>query len=403
MTRYEAISTTIVIAIFAMAFALSTLFTAVHAASTTPSILDSLPVPMQKAIDTTSHSFEYTVPSGGTNKLLIALISKNDCPTAPISATQNGTSLTISGIPGTFNRACYYVGYLANPSTGPFEINFVSATFADYAVFTLQDAAQSSSVDVSNVTFEGSQSSNSTSVTTTVGNTLLLSLPKWETATWLSYGAGETEFMVPTTSDMGWTAGSFKSAASTAGTETMTINISSAREADEPVVAVKPATNDIPSVPANACDTPTVAPAGYTLMNGGPGRDTVTLSSFTMFVGKGGNDKVIAGNGDFIICLGDGNDTVKIGAGVSVISAGAGKNTVLAGNGNKIVTAGDGDDQIKTGNGDDTISAGGGKNKVFAGAGEDTVTTLGGNDFIDGGPDFDTCNAGGGTNTVLNC
>ena len=178
-----------------------------------------------------------------------------------------------------------------------------------------------------------------------------------------------------------------------------------------------------PPPPSNACDTPGVAPAGYTLRNGTFGNDTVTLSPFTMFVGMGGNDKITGANGNFIVCggggngnsqvtlgngdativLGNGNQKVTVGDGKTVIMLGNGNQNVSTGNGDKMVTTGTGNDTITTGSGNDTINAGDGNNTVSSGAGNDTITAGNGNDKIDGGANTDSCNAGGGRNTVTNC
>ena len=194
-----------------------------------------------------------------------------------------------------------------------------------------------------------------------------------------------------------------------------------------------------PAPPANACATPTVAPSGYTLQNGTSGNNTVALAPNTMFVGKGGNDTVTGGDGNYIVCTAGGNDTITLGHGNSAIDAGGGNNTVTVGNGegtiksaggNDTVVAGDGartinvgggnnkvtsgggaqtisvgggNDEIKAGAGDDTVNAGGGNNKVWGEAGADMLTTAAGNDTIDGGSETDTCQAGAGTNTKISC
>ncbi|MBI5457957.1 hypothetical protein HY971_04525 [Candidatus Kaiserbacteria bacterium] len=204
-------------------------------------------------------------------------------------------------------------------------------------------------------------------------------------------------------------------------------------------------TNDddfVPTPPPSptACDTPGVAPFGYTLQNGTAGNDNVTIAPFTMFVGFGGydtvngpadgnyivctgakTDKITLGNGDFTISAGEGhnnittgngngyivtgsgNDQVKTGNGTQTIQAGEGYNWILTGDGDKNVTTGSVGDQIYTGAGSDTINAGGGYNKVNSGAGNDTITSGPNNDNIDGGADFDTCNGGGGYDAITNC
>ena len=196
----------------------------------------------------------------------------------------------------------------------------------------------------------------------------------------------------------------------------------------------------VPPPLANACNTPAVAPAGYTLVNGSKASDTIAIAPFTMFVGKGGNDivsgpaagnyivctekgndTITLGNGDFTINAGTGNniittgngsgyiktdkanDKITTGNGIQTIEAGTGNNTILTGDGDKTVTTGNAIDKITTGSGNDVINAGGGLNTVKSGAGNDTITTGSSNDNIDGGPGTDTCNAGGGINTVVNC
>ncbi len=194
-----------------------------------------------------------------------------------------------------------------------------------------------------------------------------------------------------------------------------------------------------PVPPANACATPNVAPEGYTLQKGTGGNNTVVLAPNTMFVGKGGNDTVTGGDGNYIVCTAGGNDIITLGNGNSTIDAGGGNNSVTVGNGegniktgggndtivagdgartisvgggnNKVttgggaqtITAGNGNDEIKAGAGDDTVNAGGGNNKVWGEDGADTLTSAAGNDQLDGGNDTDTCQAGGGNNTKTSC
>src|SRR3989344_1678669 len=163
----------------------STTSSTLTATSSTPSILDTLPLTLYTtSVDITSDSRSYTVPSSGTNKVFMFLLAKG-CDGAP-TATLNSVSLTVGEITGTHDRACYYYGYLPNPTTGTFQINYPSAQQPYYTIFTLQNAAQSGTVDVSAVTNNGNQSSKSTSVTTTVGSDLLLSFPTWETASFSS-------------------------------------------------------------------------------------------------------------------------------------------------------------------------------------------------------------------------
>lgn len=158
-----------------------------------------------------------------------------------------------------------------------------------------------------------------------------------------------------------------------------------------------------PPPPANACATPGTAPAGFTLRNGTTRNDIVTLAPQTMFVGRGGNDIVRAGNGNYIVCTGAGNDLITLGNGSNIINAGNGNNIIKTGNSDQIVTTGSGNDLITTGSGNDTIHAGAGNNIVKSGDGNDSITSGSGNDLINAGAGTDTCSADGGVNTVINC
>lgn len=241
---------------------------------------------------------------------------------------------------------------------------------------------------------------------------------------------------------VGYTTGSTLQAAQ-AASPTQTVPAFTNITTDQYVIVWNEECDDEPEPPvnvANACEMPTVAPAGYTLRNGTSGNDNVTLAPNTMFVGKGGNDKVKGANGNYIVCTGSGNDIIKLGNGDSTIDTGGGNNKVTTGNGtgtvkggsgNDVVTVGNGthtidagggnnaietgngdqnvtalngNDKITTGNGNDTIKAGGGNNKVKSMGGNDSVTSQNGNDNIDGGGgSADMCNAGGGNNTITNC
>ena len=152
--------------------------------------------------------------------------------------------------------------------------------------------------------------------------------------------------------------------------------------------------------PANACATPNTAPPGYTLQLGTTGNDTVVLLPFTMFVGKGGTDKVSGPDGNYIICLGSGSDTVTLGNGDVTINAGGGANVVTVGDGLGTIVSGSGSDKITTGDGPRTINAGSGANTIKTGDGDQTITTGSGSDKITTGDGSSTISAGGGANTI---
>ena len=70
-----------------------------------PTIMDALPVINRESATTaTADTFLYNVPTGGTNKLLVALVALTVGKAAP-TATQNGTALTCQPIVGSSTRA----------------------------------------------------------------------------------------------------------------------------------------------------------------------------------------------------------------------------------------------------------------------------------------------------------
>ena len=101
--------------------------------------------PSTKHRSSSSDSRSYTVPAGGSNKLFLVLLT-NGNSTAP-TATLNGASLTFVRINGTANEAYYFVGYLANPTSGTFTMNWSPSTNSDYTLLTVANAAQTSPID----------------------------------------------------------------------------------------------------------------------------------------------------------------------------------------------------------------------------------------------------------------
>ncbi len=205
----------------------------------TPTILDSLNLPKRNISAGTTDSFTYTVPGGGSNKLLIIMGGfQGTTPTV----TQNGASVTMAAVAGTFDRVKPYVGYLAAPTTGTLSVTLSGSGYADYVVMTLQDAAQTTPIDVAAVTNNGSSNTKTTSVTTTVGNDLLLSFAASSGGLAISsYGTSETEIL--NFSDLTgvgpYFGGAQKAAASSSGTESMTTTYTNSGDIDQTVIAVK--------------------------------------------------------------------------------------------------------------------------------------------------------------------
>ena len=120
-------------------------------------------------------SRSYTVPAGGSNKLFLVLLANGNYQYALRNPQRRTAHLRAHH--GSVNRAYYFVGYLANPTSGTFTMNWSPGTNADYTLLTVTDAAQTNPIDASNVTTVNPGTTSSTSVTTTQGNDLLLSFP----------------------------------------------------------------------------------------------------------------------------------------------------------------------------------------------------------------------------------
>jgi RHS repeat-associated protein len=228
-----------------------------------PSILDTTPLTVHHAVTSASDSFTYTVPAGGANKLLVVEILSNGAFN-PSSITLNGVAATIGvhGTDGSGQHFLYTYGYLAAPTSGTFSLSFPAAQTFDYVVFTVQNAAQTNPIDASYHTGNGSATSVTTSTSTANSNDLLLSMPGFNnTGTFSSFGAGETSYITEfnDTAYNAFVDGSYKTG-STAGSQSMTINIGSAKAIDESILAVKP----IPAVAtSSSVNLYTYAGTGY--------------------------------------------------------------------------------------------------------------------------------------------
>ncbi|ANV99357.1 hypothetical protein LMTR13_03350 [Bradyrhizobium icense] len=188
-----------------------------------------------------SDSFTYTVPSGGSNKLLLVIVRQNDydLPTA----TQNGVSLaTFTQFNGTSGQGGWFYSYLATPTSGTFQITFTGTRVYDLVVMTLQDAAQTSPIDTSAVTTTSGVSTKTTSTTTTQGNDLLISMGAHVGGAFTSYGTNETQITNYGVTNFGdYIGGSWKTAASSSGSESTTGNASGSGWFDWALLAVKSA------------------------------------------------------------------------------------------------------------------------------------------------------------------
>ena len=132
------------------------------------------------------------------------------------------------------------------------------------------------------------------------------------------------------------------------------------------------------------------------ILAGYAGNETFTLApSLTLPA------TVTAGNGNDVLKLGGGNNTVVLGDGNDTVADGNGNNTVTVGNGNDTIQLGGGNNTVTVGNGNDTIQLGGGSNVVVEGNGNDSVSAGNGNNLIVGGLGRHTITVGNGTNILI--
>jgi RHS repeat-associated protein len=213
------------------------------AATTTPSIMDTLPVTHRvSGTSVTSDSFTYTVPSGGSNKLLVVMAALGADESSSLTATLNGATSTCQKISGSLTRAYDYYCYLAAPTSGTFSISWSTASGFQYGIYTLQNAAQANPIDTSYMSdLIVSGSSITTNVTTTVGYDLLLDYVVGSLPTTHTFGAGQTQtYYTGSGETLGEHSESYKAASSSPGTESMVRNFSPNDNNDDlAVVAVK--------------------------------------------------------------------------------------------------------------------------------------------------------------------
>jgi YD repeat-containing protein len=147
----------------------------------------------------------------------------------------------VSLIPGSINQYWHWVAYLANPTSGTLAVSYPAAVTSSVWCVTLKDAAQVNPIDDKVVTTTVGGTSKTTTVTTTVGYDILLSFgASNQAASWSSYGAGETDIQHGVHPSAYNSASSWKAAAASAGSESMTVTYTNnPSQIDEAVVAIK--------------------------------------------------------------------------------------------------------------------------------------------------------------------
>ena len=126
--------------------------------------------------------------------------------------------------------------------------------------------------------------------------------------------------------------------------------------------------------------------AGYIVIHGDDGDDTLTGTSVTEIYGDAGNDSLVATSVQGVHG-GDGNDTLHVARPWGVTGGGgddhieltscstcsAGYPGVDAGDGNDVVIGSPDPEVLNGGNGDDVVSGGGGRDQLTGGDGKDTL------------------------------
>jgi RHS repeat-associated protein len=194
--------------------------------------------------------------------LLVVMLGLGADQGSSVVATQNGVSLTCQKTPGNLIRAYHYYCYLVAPTSGTFSISWPTGSGFQYGIYTLQNAAQTSPIDIALVNdSQVSTSSLTTSVTTTVGYDLFLDNFIDSIVATHTFGAGQTQTFMGGSDPLGKNSESYKAASVSPGTELMVRNFSPNDSADDlAVIAVKPGGTVFSTTTANVY---TYAGTGY--------------------------------------------------------------------------------------------------------------------------------------------
>lgn len=130
------------------------------------------------------------------------------------------------------------------------------------------------------------------------------------------------------------------------------------------------------------------------LLPGEAAQDDIVLAG-------GGNDLVMANDGDDEIYGGSGHDTLCGQDGDDVIYGGSGNDILEGMNDNDVMFGGYGSDTIYGDAGNDIATGGAGGDKMYGGSGEDLLSGAKGNDLINGGTGNDEIYGGGGADSIL--
>ncbi|MBU2992048.1 cadherin-like domain-containing protein [Octadecabacter sp. 1_MG-2023] len=126
---------------------------------------------------------------------------------------------------------------------------------------------------------------------------------------------------------------------------------------------------------------------------GGSGHDTLCgQDGDDVLYGESGNDILEGMNDNDVMFGGSGSDTIYGDAGDDIATGGTGGDKIYGGSGDDLLSGAKGNDVINAGSDDDVVYGGGGSDSILGGAGNDTL--IGGNMSFDGTQDFNELSAG---------
>ncbi|HVT90462.1 MAG TPA: hypothetical protein VHD56_16530 [Tepidisphaeraceae bacterium] len=143
------------------------------------------------------------------------------------------------------------------------------------------------------------------------------------------------------------------------------------------------------------------AGAGNDTVHGGGGNDSIDGGGDNdNITGGAGNDTLAGGSGADSLNGGNGNDSLDGGAGNDTINGGAGNDTSVGGDDNDSISNDSGDDLLLGGTGNDTLRCGTGDDVAQGQEGDDVLIGGANNDNLDGGAGNDSLSGGSGNDTL---
>lgn len=184
----------------------------------------------------------YTVSGTGSNRGLLVIVAVNQVNTDPTGVTFDGVALSlIAGFDGLGIQGTTF-WFLANPTTTTADIvvSLTDARIGQIHIMDLQDVASTSPVDASGQAGDGSASSQTKQITTTVADTLVISSMAVGAGAITSFADSQTTILSTATTGTIVSLRSSQSTQAVAGNVTHSYSWTTARANDECVISLKP-------------------------------------------------------------------------------------------------------------------------------------------------------------------